>query len=55
MNLAPHLQPVLILALGKRDEKVEIVDVKEGKTTYYRDENDVHYVPKRSLEEELIN
>ena len=46
---------VLILALGKRDEKVEIVDVKEGKTTYYRDENDVHYVPKRSLEEELIN
>jgi nitroreductase len=55
LNLAPHLQPVLILALGKRDEKVEIVDVKEGKTTYYRDENDVHYVPKRSLEEELIN
>ena len=55
LNLAPHLQPVLILALGKRDEKVTIVDVKDGKTTYYRDDNDVHYVPKRSLAEELIN
>jgi nitroreductase len=55
LNLAPNLQPVLILALGKRDEKVEIVEVKDGKTTYYRDDNDIHYVPKRSLEEELLN
>ena len=55
IGLAPNLQPVLVLALGKRDEKVEIVGLKDGKTTYYRDENDIHYVPKRSLEEELIN
>ena len=55
LNLSSNLRPVLILALGKRDEKVEIVEAKDGKTTYYRDENDIHYVPKRSLAEELIN
>ncbi|MGX8688804.1 MAG: nitroreductase family protein, partial [bacterium] len=33
-----------------------LTDVGEdGKTAYYRDENDVHYVPKRSLEDILIN
>lgn len=27
---------------------------KEGNTAYYRDENQVHYVPKRSLEDILL-
>ena len=35
---------------------IVLTDVGEdGNTAYYRDENDVHYVPKRSLEELLIN
>ncbi|MBQ2864958.1 MAG: nitroreductase family protein [Clostridia bacterium] len=55
LALPAHLQPVLILALGKGDEDIRIVEAKDGKTTYYRDESDVHYVPKRSLAEELIN
>ncbi len=34
----------------------EPVDVPEdGNTNYYRDENDVHYVPKRTLADELLN
>ena len=33
-----------------------LVDVPEdGNTNYYRDENDVHYVPKRTLADELLN
>lgn len=56
LNLSENLLPLLIVALGKPAEKIVITEVKEdGKTDYYRDENDVHYVPKRSLEDILIN
>lgn len=42
----------LVLALGKPKEDVRIVDLPEnGSTAYYRDENGVHYVPKRSIDE----
>lgn len=45
----------LMIALGEPVEDIRIVDVPEsGKTTYYRDENMVHYVPKRSLEELIV-
>lgn len=54
--LSDNLLPLLIVALGKPSEKIVITEVKEdGKTDYYRDENDVHYVPKRSLKDILIN
>ncbi len=47
--------PVLALAIGKPLEKVNLVDVGEdGSTKYYRDENDVHYVPKRKLGDVLV-
>ncbi len=42
----------LVLALGKPKETVKVVDLPEnGSTAYYRDENGVHYVPKRSVED----
>ncbi len=45
----------LVLALGKPAETVKIVDIPEnGSTNYYRDENGVHYVPKRSVEDLII-
>lgn len=56
LGLDDKLQPMLVVALGKPAETVILTDVKDdGKTAYYRDENDVHYVPKRKLEELLIN
>lgn len=56
LGLADNLQPLLIVALGKPAETIVLTDVGEdGNTAYYRDENDIHYVPKRSLEELLIN
>lgn len=45
----------LVLALGKPKEEVVIVPVGEdGSIKYYRDENQVHYVPKRTLEDILL-
>lgn len=44
----------LVLALGKPKEEVKVVPVgDDGDVKYYRDENQVHYVPKRSLDEVL--
>lgn len=45
----------LVLALGKPKETVKLVEMDETKSTaYYRDENGIHYVPKRSLEDIII-
>lgn len=54
LEFSENIVPLLIVALGKPDEEIVITDVKESGTNYYRDENDVHYVPKRSLEDILI-
>lgn len=45
----------LVIALGKPKETVVLEPVgPEGSTAYYRDENQVHHVPKRSLKEILV-
>ena len=55
-QLPDYLTPVLLIALGKPNEKIVIVDVgADGNTAYYRDANDVHYVPKRKLSDLVIN
>jgi len=54
-KLPQNLIPMLILAIGKPDEAVVITEAKGGDVAYTRDENHVTYVPKRSLNEILIN
>ena len=55
LNLPEGVEPNLIVALGKPAEKVVLTDVGEdGSTKYYRDVEDVHYVPKRSLKELVL-
>lgn len=55
LSLAENLVPLLVVAVGKPDEEIVLVDVPEdGNTNYYRDENDVHYVPKRALEDLIV-
>jgi nitroreductase len=55
LSLPETMSPQLIIAIGKPDEKVVLVDTSDdGSTKYYRDENDIHYVPKRKLEDILI-
>lgn len=55
LGLSEHLAPVLIVAIGKPAEKIVLTEAGEGDSTaYYRDENDVHYVPKRRLEDLIL-
>jgi nitroreductase len=50
-----NLVPMLIVAIGKPDETVVLTEAAPGESLkYYRDENDVHYVPKRRLEDVII-
>ena len=44
----------LVLALGKPVEQVVITDVKDGDIKYFRDENCVHHVPKRTIGELIV-
>jgi nitroreductase len=52
LGLPNHYQIVLVMALGKPSEQVVVEDVDEtGNIKYYRDEQGVHHVPKRTLQE----
>lgn len=55
LGLAEPLHLRLVLALGKPAETVVLEDVgPDGDIRYWRDENDVHHVPKRSLDEIVV-
>ena len=55
LSLPSHIVPMLIVAFGKPDETVVLTEARAGESLkYYRDENDVHYVPKRKLEDILL-
>ena len=55
LNLEEHIQPMLIVAFGKPAEKIILTEIEEGESTdYYRDEKDIHYVPKRKLKDIII-
>lgn len=54
LDIARYL-PQLIVALGKPDETIYLVDLAPGgKSAYYRDEENRHFVPKRRLEDLII-
>ena len=49
-------RPLMLLAIGKPSEKIELVSIHNGESqTYYRDERGVHYVPKIKSDELIIN
>jgi nitroreductase len=54
LNIPEQYEILLILALGKPVEKVVIDDIRDGDVKYWRDDNQVHHVPKRSLDELIL-
>ena len=54
LNIPGQYEILLILALGKPVEKVVIDDIRDGDVKYWRDDNQVHHVPKRSLDELIL-
>lgn len=56
LGLPEAIKPQLLLALGEGTDRIVMTDVGEdGSTTYYRDAGDTHYVPKRTLEQLILN
>ena len=53
LHLPEGLVPTLVVALGKPDEKVVLVDAEDS-IKYYRDGQDIHYVPKLTLADLII-
>jgi nitroreductase len=54
--ITAHCEILLVLALGKPCEEVVIEEVgPEGKIEYWRDDNGVHHVPKRTLAEIILD
>jgi len=56
LELPAYLEVLVVLALGKPAEKVVIEALgSAGDIKYYRDGEGVHHVPKRSLEDLIVN
>lgn len=55
LQLADELEVLLVIALGKPAETVVLTAVRDGDIKYWRDEEGVHYVPKRSLDDILLH
>ena len=55
LNIKDHLEVKLVVALGKPIEKIQIDELnKDGDIKYWRDENQIHHVPKRKLNDIII-
>ena len=54
-NIDEQYEISLAIALGKSSETVIVEDIVEDNTHYYRDENDVHHVPKKTVDELILD
>jgi nitroreductase len=55
LSIPERYEILLVLALGQPSEKVVLEDVgSDGDIRYYRDAQDVHHVPKRTLDEIIL-
>lgn len=56
LDIPEQYEILLVVALGKPKEVVIIEEIEEeGDIKYWRDEKQVHHVPKRKLENIVLN
>jgi nitroreductase len=56
LRIPEHLEVLLVVALGEPTEKVVVEEIgPDGNVRYYRDAEMVHHVPKRSLDDIIID
>lgn len=53
-SLSLQYEPLLILAIGKGAEKIELTDISPTESHAYYRNNGVHYVPKLQIEDLII-
>jgi nitroreductase len=54
LKIPERFDILLILALGKPVEKIVIDEIKNNDVKYWRDDQQIHHVPKRPLDELII-
>ena len=54
LKLQDHLEIIQVIALGRPKETVVLEKMCNDDVKYWRDENQVHHVPKRSLDEIIL-
>ncbi len=55
LDISRDLEILLVLALGKPVEKVVLETIVNNDVKYWRDEKNVHHVPKRTLDEIILH
>lgn len=53
-NLSLPYEPLMVLAIGKSAERIELADMPAGGDCGYYRENGIHYVPKLALDDLII-
>jgi nitroreductase len=55
LNIPPQLEFLLVLAIGKPKEQIVLESIDSSDSIkYWRDNNGVHHVPKRKLEDIIV-
>ena len=55
LNIPERYKIIQVLALGKPVEEVVIDELVDGDIKYWRDEEGIHHVPKRGMDELVLN
>lgn len=54
LAIPPRYEILLILAMGKPKEIVQLDNVQDNDIRYWRDDEGIHHVPKRSIDDLII-